>query len=237
MPPRGGCGQPHPRARKWLATQRARPCLLRLCKRANRLAALTGADDVEEVETPTIRSTWGRKILRLPKLGLEDGMTTKEIASAIGHPDEANAHNVLVALVEQHLVEPVEGASPKRWRLTQKQRRDRILKSSRLIKDGYWVTYGDIAIAAFDNPRLARVVARVAAHNPAFSNPHRVLAKGGVIAEGWKDDDGNGPEECIRRLADDGVELVDGRAPEARRMHHDELKARLDALDIDGEDL
>lgn len=204
---------------------------------ADRLAALTDEEVVEEIEAPTVRSTWGRKILRLPALGLEDGMTTKEISAHINHPDEANAHNVLVGLVKQGLVEQIEGTSPKRWRLTQKQRRDRILNSSRLIKDGYWVTYGDIAIAAFDKPKLARVVARVAAHNPAFAHPHRVLAKGGVIAAGWKDDEGNGPEECIRRLAADGIELEDGRAPESRRMHHDELKARLDAMDVDGEDI
>ncbi len=204
---------------------------------ADRFAALTDHPVVEEIETPTVASAWGRKILRLPALGLEDGMSTKEIATAINHPDAANAHNVLIGLVKQELVEQVDGSSPKRWRLTQKQRRDRILNASRLIKDGYWVTYGDIAIAAFDNPKLARVVARVAAHNPAFANPHRVLAKGGVIAEGWKYDDGIGPEECIRRLAADGITLVDGRAPETKRMHHDELKTRLDATDIDGKDL
>jgi alkylated DNA nucleotide flippase Atl1 len=204
---------------------------------ASRLAALTDTEQVEEVRTPTIRSTWGRKILRLPALGLEHGMTTKEIAGQVGHPDDANAHNVLVGLVKQDLVEEIEGTSPKRWRLTQKQRRDRILTASRVIKDGYWVTYGDIAIAAFDNPKLARVVARVAAHNPAFANPHRVLATGGAIANGWKDDEGNGPEECVRLLKADGIELAYGHAPENRRMHHDELKARLDAIDIDGEDL
>jgi alkylated DNA nucleotide flippase Atl1 len=204
---------------------------------ADELVALVDAEQVEGVQAPTIRSSWGRKFLRLPPLGLEDGMTTKEIAHQAGHPDEANAHNVLVALVKQNLVEELEGSAPKRWRLTQEQRRNRILKASRLIKDGHWVTYGDIAIAAFDNPKLARVVARVAAHNPAFANPHRVLGTGGVILEGWKDDEGNGPEECVRRLKADGIELVDGHAPEDRRMQYDELKGRLDAVDIDGEDV
>jgi hypothetical protein len=62
-----------------------------------------------------------------------------------------------------------------------------------------------------------------------FANPHQVLEKAGTIPKGWKDDEGGGPEECERRLEQEGVELVDGKAPRERRTYHDELHALLEA--------
>lgn len=201
---------------------------------ADRFAALLDEEIVEE--PPAIRSGWGRKVLRLPALGLESGMTTKQISEEIGQNDDPNTQTVLTALEKQGLVEVVSGATPRRWRLSQNQRRDRILRASRAIEDGRWVTYGDVAIAAFDNVNLARVVARVAARNAAFANPHRVLAKGGKIAPGWRDDEGRGPEECERRLREvDHIDVVDGQADATKRMTYDELKARLGVDDEEGE--
>jgi O6-methylguanine-DNA--protein-cysteine methyltransferase len=197
---------------------------------ANRLGALVEEDIATDM--PAVRSSWGRKALRLGPLGLEDGMTTKEVSRQIGQNDDPNTQAVLEGLQKQGLVETVPGATPRRWRLTQNQRRDRILRASRAIPTGRWVTYGDVAIAAFDNRNLARVIARVAARNPAFANPHRVLAKGGRIAEGWRDDEGRGPEECERRLREiDKIEVTDGVADPNKRMGYEELKARLDAED------
>lgn len=197
---------------------------------ADRLSAFVDDEIVEE--PPAVRSAWGRKALRLPALGLEDGLSTKEISTAIGQNDDPNTQAVMEGLQKQDLVEVVPGVSPRRWRLTQNQRRDRILRASRVIPEGRWVTYGDVAIAAFDNVRLARVVARVAAHNPAFANPHRVLAKGGRITAGWRDDEGRGPEECERRLHEiDNIDLVNGMADPSKRMSYEELKAKLDADD------
>ena len=76
----------------------------------------------------------------------------------------------------------------------------------------------------------------MAAHNAAFANPHRVLAKGGRIAEGWRDDEGRGPEECERRLREiDRIEMIDGQADPAKRMTYEELKAKLDLDEEEGE--
>jgi alkylated DNA nucleotide flippase Atl1 len=194
---------------------------------AARVAALF-EEEIDEPK-PAIRSTWGRKILRLDELGLERGMTTKEISVKVGLNDEPNTEKVLSQLEKTELVELVPGAVPKHWRLTRDQRRNRILRASRLVPRGRWTTYGDIAIAVSGNIRLARPVSRVAAKNAAFANPHRVLEKAGTIPKGWKDDESHGPEECERRLGEEEVELIDGKAPRELRIYHDELRALLEA--------
>jgi alkylated DNA nucleotide flippase Atl1 len=210
-----------------------------VARSAEQAAARVAALLEEEIDepTPAIRSTWGRKILRLDELGLERGMTTKEISVEVGMNDEPNTEKVLGQLEKNGLVELVPGVSPKHWRLTREQRRNRILRLSRLVPKGRWTTYGDIAVAVSGNIRLARPVSRVAAKNAAFANPHRVLEKAGTIPKGWKDDEGSGPEECERRLEHEGVKLVDGKAPRDRRIYHDELRALLEASEAteDGE--
>lgn len=202
---------------------------------ASRLSALVD-DDIEET-TPEVRSVWGRKVMRLEELGIERGMTTKQISKAVGMNDEPNAEKVLAQLVKNNIAELVPSASPKRWRLTQEQRRNRILRVSRLVPKGHWTTYGDIAVAVSGNIRLARPVSRVAAKNPAFANPHRVLEKAGTIPEGWIDDEGQGPEECERRLVAEGVKFDRGVADRSQRISHDELQALLAASETEDDEL
>ena len=198
-----------------------------LARAADRVATKMTALFEDGEEESSIRSLWGRKFLRLGPLGLEQGMTTREVSSGSEMNDDPNADKVLAQLAKQGSVELVPGSSPKRWRLPRDQRRNRILRASRLIPEGSWTTYGDLAIAVSGNIRVARAVSRVAAKNPAFANPHRVLERGGKIPPGWKDDAGNGPEECERRLRREGIELFDGKAPTDRRIYHEELEARL----------
>ncbi len=208
--------------------------LLRDVSRVTERAAtrLDGLLD-EEPDAPAIRSLWAKKILRLEALGHELGMTTKEISSAVGLDDEPNAEKVLAQLAKGGNAELVPDTSPKRWRLTLDQRRSRILLASRLVPEGRWTTYGDMGIAVYGHLRGARAVSRVAAKDPAFANPHRVLAQDGTIPGGWKDDEGQGPEECARRLAREGLELHDGRVPKEKRMYHEELEERLEAAEAD----
>jgi alkylated DNA nucleotide flippase Atl1 len=195
---------------------------------ASSIAALL-EEDVSE-EAPAVKGVWQRKIARLPGLSVEHGMTAGEVAREVEY-DEANTYTVLAALEKSGLLELIPG-SPKRWRLAVKHRRDRILRASRVTRRGEWTTYGDVAIAVADNVRLARTVGRVAAKNAAFSNPHRVLNKGGVVPPEWKDDDGRGPEECERRLREENVPFEeDGRAAPSARIGWEEIKARLAELD------
>lgn len=189
----------------------------------------------EEIDAPAIRSRWAKKVMRLEALGLERGMTTKEISTAVGLNDEPNAEKVLAQLVKGANAELVPNTSPKRWRLTLDQRRSRILLASRLVPMGRWSTYGDMAVAVYGNIQAARAVSRVAAKDPAFANPHRVLEKTGTIPAGWRDDEGHGPEECERRLRREEVPLLDGKAPEERRMYHEELRTLLEAAEADGD--
>lgn len=195
------------------------------------LAAMLDEDIAEEA--PTVKGTWQRRIARLPGLSLEQGMSASEVAREVAY-DEANTYTVLNALAKSELVEIVPGSAPKRWRLAVKHRRDRILRASRVVHEGEWTTYGDIAIAVSDNVRLARTVGRVAAKNPAFGNPHRVLKSGGVIPPDWRDDDGRGPDECARRLRAEMVAFTDdGRAGPAARIGWEEIKGRLAAMDAE----
>jgi alkylated DNA nucleotide flippase Atl1 len=62
--------------------------------------------------------------------------------------------------------------------VAEKYRRDRMLRVTHLVRPGEWTTYGDVAVAAFNNWRMARAVGQSAQRNPAFNAPHRVLSKG-----------------------------------------------------------
>jgi alkylated DNA nucleotide flippase Atl1 len=190
------------------------------------------AEPSEAAPPPAIRGSLQRRIVGLASMTTDRGMTSREVAETTTG-DEPNSHTALKGLVDKGIVEIVEGSSPQRFRLTVKHRRDRVLRLSRLIDEGEWTTYGDFSIAVYDSPRMALTVARIAAHHPAFSNPHRLLRAGGSVSPEWRDEDGDqGPEECKRRLANEGVwdEAAD-RAKEDRFVGWEELRRRLASHD------
>lgn len=208
--------------------------LERNCADAAASIAAIFAQDVADA-APAIRGTWQRKIARLPGLSLEHGLTAGDVSRELAY-DEPNTYTALGSLEKAGLLEQVPDASPKRWRLAVNHRRDKILAASRVISVGEWATYGDIAIAVGDNVRLARSVASVAAKNPTFANPHRVLLKGGLIAPDWRDDDGRGPDECKRRLRAEGISFDEhGAASSDARIGYEELQERLAARDDDAD--
>lgn len=172
---------------------------------AQSLASDLGRD---VIDAPTLRGPVQRRLAALPGLATTEGMTAAEIARELDY-DEANTYTAVTGLEKVDLAEVVEGSSPRRWRLTVKHRHNRVLRLSRLIPRGSWTTYGDFAIAVYGNWRMAITVGRVAAKNPAFANPHRVLKSGGVVDDDWRDDQGRGPEECKRRLTEEKVWLPD----------------------------
>lgn len=110
-----------------------------------------------------------------------------------------------------------------------KHRRNRILRLSRLVPEGRWTTYGHFSIAVYDNVRMAITIGRVAAKNPAFAHPHRVLWSCGEIKDRWIDDEGRGPEECERRLRSEGVAVTDRHADPEKFVGWEGLKALLEA--------
>lgn len=185
------------------------------------------AGHAEDTGVPTLKGRVQRRIVALPEMYAEAGMSAGDIARQLKY-DEANTYGVLKSLTETDVVEEVKGEKPRRWRMAVKHRRARVLRMSRLVPDGRWTTYGDFSIAVYENVKMAITVGRVAAKNPAFVNPHRVLGSGGVIKDSWEDDEGRGPEECERRLREDGIEVKDRVADKERFIGWEELKELLE---------
>jgi alkylated DNA nucleotide flippase Atl1 len=200
---------------------------------ARNVLALAGG--MEEESVPELRGRVQKQIVALPEMYKAAGMSAGEIARQLEY-DEANTYGVLKTLTEARVVEGVAGQKPRRWRMSLTHRRNRVLRLSRLIPEGKWTTYGDFSIAVYDNVKMAITVGQAAAKNPAFVNPHRVLWSGGVIKETWRDDEGNGPEECERRLAADGIEVIDGVAEEEAFIGWQKLKEYLEADESKGID-
>ncbi|MFL5834731.1 MAG: MGMT family protein [Solirubrobacterales bacterium] len=188
---------------------------------------IAAAGESDEAGVPELRGRVQKRIVGLPEMYVEAGMSASDIARRLQY-DEANTYGVLKALTETGVAEEVQGQKPRRWRMATKHRRARVLRMSRLIPDGRWTTYGDFSIAVYDNVKMAITVGQVAAKNPAFVNPHRVLWSGGVIPDKWSDDEGNGPEECERRLREEGIDVKDRVANGGRFIDWEELKEILE---------
>jgi alkylated DNA nucleotide flippase Atl1 len=190
------------------------------------LTALVDADVMPN--PPEVKGPVQKRMFSIPELFTDHGMAAGAIARHLDY-DEANVYTVLNSLMKAGNVELVEGATPRRYRMTIKHRRDRILRMSRLVPEGRWTTYGDFSIAVYDNWRMAITIGRVASRHPAFVAPHRVIWSGGVVKDGWQDDDGRGPEECIRRLGKEGVSFVDGKADPDKYIGWQDLQQLLEA--------
>ena len=217
------------------ATRRAR--LLADARLSAQLAAaygeharsLTAALEAETVpEPPDVRGRVQRRMFAVPELFTERGLSASEIARQLDY-DEANVYTVLASLEKGGHIEQVGGVSPRRYRMAIKHRRDRILRLSRLVPKGRWTTYKEFSIAVYDNWHMAITIGQVAMRNPAFANPHRVIWSGGVVKAAWRDDEGRGPEECIRRLEADGVRFGDGKADPTAFIGWEELQALVEA--------
>jgi alkylated DNA nucleotide flippase Atl1 len=179
----------------------------------------------EHVHLPAVRGERQRAIAALPELFNPNGMTASEVARRADY-DEANTYTVLDSLVKSGLLEVVPNSNPRRWRMSQSQRKDRVFLASRLIDEGEWTTYGDIAVAVFGNLRMARAIGQITS-NPAFANPHRVLGANGIVNPEWVDGQGNGPEYCQALLEREGVRFIAGHADKGQQVNFEELRARL----------
>ena len=211
---------------------------------ASRLESLDEGADLDlraanEVPAPEDEYNLGkrqRQIVALRGLASEGGLRTSEIATAIEY-EVPNTYTTLQALARSDIVELVPNKEPQHWRLARRYRpnSDAFIRIASHVHRGEWTTYGDISLVVLGDHRASRGVGRAAAKLSDFPNPHRVLMQGGVVNPEWKDDAGNGPEECRRRLADDGVTFdTDGHADPAKRVTWDVLMARDAAGSIAG---
>ena len=99
---------------------------------------------------------------------------------------------------------------------------------TQLVRPGEWTTYGDISSAATGRSSAAMAIGKMAMTMANFPNPHRILNLQGQIPEAWRSDDGQGPEECRRRLEDEGVAFTEsGSASPEYRLSLEELITRV----------
>jgi alkylated DNA nucleotide flippase Atl1 len=169
-----------------------------------------------------------RQIVEVPGLATEGGIKTSAVAEEIDY-EVPNTYSTLQALARAGIVEQVPDKEPQHWRLARRYRSNAtaFMRIASHLREGEWCTYGDISIAVMGSPKGARGVGRAAAKLPEFPHPHRVLMSGGVVNEDWLSDSGLGPDECRRRLREDGVRLDDdGRADPAQRVDWEELMRR-----------
>lgn len=107
-----------------------------------------------------------------------------------------------------------------------------------LVRPGEWTTYGDLSTAAIGRSSAAMAVGNMARMDSDFPNPHRVLALGGKIPSQWRSNDGQGPEECRRRLGEEGIRfLPDGRANPEQQLDVGLLEQRAAIARPEADDL
>jgi alkylated DNA nucleotide flippase Atl1 len=105
-------------------------------------------------------------------------------------------------------------------------RHETILRAARVVPEGFWTAYGELGRAATGSRTAHRIVARLAAHDPAFSTPWRVIHADGSIPDGWRGR-GGGPEKCRELLEAEGVRFVNGRADPTQKILSDEIELLL----------
>jgi alkylated DNA nucleotide flippase Atl1 len=103
---------------------------------------------------------------------------------------------------------------------------DRFRSAARVVPEGFWTAYGEIALAATGSTKAARAVARCASRTSNFPNAWRVIHADGSIPNGWGAGDG-GPERCRRLLEAEGVRFANGRADPEKKILADELELLL----------
>jgi alkylated DNA nucleotide flippase Atl1 len=95
------------------------------------------------------------------------------------------------------------------------------------IEPGEWATYGDVSTVAIGSSSAAMAVGNIAANTPDFPYPHRILSRNGTIPDGWSTGDGGGPDECRRRLEEEGIKFnAHGGAAKEQRVDTEVLRAR-----------
>lgn len=161
--------------------------------------------------------------------GGEDGLKTGNISARVGM-DSANGYLTLQALAKQDLVERVPGVEPQHWRLTPRYRLSRrIVEVGGLVRPGEWTSYGDISQVVYGHAKAGQAVGMVVSRSPeceAFA--HRVLQFTGQIPSEWFDEQGRRPEECARRLREEGVTVDEDLFAHGRHhVTHEELSRRL----------
>lgn len=188
---------------------------------------------VEDAAVPTPRGPRQKDVAELLVAAPLEGFKTGDIARMVDM-DQPNAYMTLQALAKQAVAELVPGSDPQRWRLLPRYRqRQSIFRAAAQVHRGEFTSYGDISQVVYGHGQGGQAVGRVAAKDEGFPNPHRVLAKGGLIPPDWSFLDGTGgPQAAAELLEKEGVKILhdeDGRqyAHPRHYVNFEELTARL----------
>lgn len=101
-----------------------------------------------------------------------------------------------------------------------------VIQVMELIEHGEWTTYGDISRTITGSTGSAMSIGNIIASNPNVPNPHRVLKTGGQIPPEWTSSEGLGPEECVRLLEAENVQVINGKAVATNFIGADVLRTR-----------
>jgi alkylated DNA nucleotide flippase Atl1 len=188
---------------------------------------------VEDAAVPTPRGPRQKDIAEVLVAAPLEGFKTGDIARMVSM-DQPNAYLTLQALAKQGVAELVPGSDPQRWRLLARYRQRRsIFRAAAQVRRGEFTSYGDISQVVYGHGQGGQAVGRVASKDKEFPNPHRVLAKGGLIPAEWALPDGTGgPDAAEELLKKEGVKIL--RDDDGHRYAHprhyvsfEELNARL----------
>ena len=75
---------------------------------------------------------------------------------------------------------------------------------SRSVPSGSWTTYAEVADVVYGHRRGAQSVGSALRAEGHADSAHRTLRAGGEVSPLWRGE-GGGPEECVRRLRNEGV--------------------------------
>jgi alkylated DNA nucleotide flippase Atl1 len=102
----------------------------------------------------------------------------------------------------------------------------RIIAVSRMVPRGHWTSYADVGEIVYGHRHGAQTVGNVLRAHGEADSAHRTLRADGSVASDWRGV-GGGPEECVRRLRQEGVwDERRGRARADRFLDAAALRAR-----------
>jgi alkylated DNA nucleotide flippase Atl1 len=102
----------------------------------------------------------------------------------------------------------------------------RIVAVSKVVPRGYWTSYAEVGEVVYGHRHGGQAVGNVLRAQGHVDSAHRTLRADGAIASDWRGV-GGGPEECIRRLRQEGVwDERRGRARPDRFLDANALRAR-----------
>ncbi len=81
---------------------------------------------------------------------------------------------------------------------------EHVIAVSRLVPRGSWTTYQEVGEVVYGHRHGGQPVGSALREEGHEDSAHRTLQKGGRVSPSWRGE-GGGPEECVRRLQDEGV--------------------------------